>query len=243
MFMKKFETVRYEPKDISTTGSDQQDLAHDENKTKASLQQLANVRMHDHILIKEDQIILEEDLSLSEPSKLSTIVPDRQDPADDQDIPPEKHNHENDKNKFLSSNLSTIAYDQQDPVDDQDTVDDNLCHFSRDKDDLKRTILKGPFRRKGIFSVLGHCQYFDDKSIPPPGGGYLKAIDYYHHREGYEKRENCFLRCVKNLTHNEIDVKWLINSTKLGLPKVVQFLHNNFGLDPLFAPDEELNAV
>lgn len=59
---------------------------------------------------------------------------------------------------------------------------------------------KGPFPR--AFSVLGHCQYFDNKSKSPPGGGYLKAIDYYHHREGYEKRENCFLRCVKNLTIN-----------------------------------------
>ena len=162
--------------------------------------------------------------------------------------------------RYEPKNISTTGSDQQDLTHDQDTADDDLCHFSRDKDDLK----KGPFKNEILsntsgttkrqkhgdrafspraFSVLGHCQYFDNKSIPPPGGGYLKAIDYYHHREGYEKRENCFLRCVKNLTHNEIDVTWLINSTKLGLPKVVQFLHNNFELDPLFAPDEELNAV
>ena len=240
-------------------------LSVDENKTKASLQQLANVREHDHILIKEDQIILEEDLSLSEPSKLSTIVPDRQDPADDQApiIPHPQHprqnsrrdnirtnrhiaqrlkavethqnDHENHKNKFLSSNLSTKTYDQQDPVDDQDTEDDNLCyHGPKIKHDRP-----GPFK---AFSVLGNCTYFDAKIIPPKNG-LLHGIDFYYQRENKAKRENCFLRCVKNLTHNEIDATWLINSIKLGLPKVVQELHTNFGLDPLFAPDEELNAV
>jgi len=145
---------------------------------------------------------------------------------------------ENHINKFSPSKFSTTVSDHQDLTHDQDTTDDDLCHFRY------RNILPKKKKVKDSLpnSVLGHCKYYDAKAIPPPGG-YLKGIDYYHHREGYEKRENCFLRCVKDVKRNEIDGTWLINATKMGLPKVVQELHTNFGLDPLFTPDEELNAV
>jgi len=118
----------------------------------------------------------------------------------------------------------------------QDPADDNLCNSDRPEKQNNSN------SRKEAFSELFHCQYFDTK-FQRPKNGYLKAIDFYHLRKGNDKRENCFLRCVQNLRHNEVNRLWLINSIKLGLPKVVQTLHTNFGFDPLFAPDNELNAI
>ena len=213
MFTKELKAVRYELKALKEEGKEKSlsiidftavALSEEVDQTKDIIEELVNVREHDHILLEKDQTILEE-------------------------------NH---INKFSPSKLSTTVSDQQELTHDQDTEDDDLCHFSRDGNLPKKIQEKG----SKPFSALGHCKYFDAKAITPRDG-YLKAIDWYHHREGYEKRENCFLRCVKNLRRNEIDVTWLINSAKLGLPKVVQELHTNFGLDPLFAPDEELNAV
>ena len=118
------------------------------------------------------------------------------------------------------------------------TEPDPLCSWMNNQPNKA----KSERGQRNAYSVLGHCQYFDAKIIPPKEG-YLNGVDFYHQRENKAKRENCFLRCVKNLKRNEIDATWLINSIRLGLPKVVQELHTNFGLDPLFAPHEELNAV
>ena len=92
-----------------------------------------------------------------------------------------------------------------------------------------------PFGRAADNLQLGPCAYFFEEKQAPPGG-WLHDIDYFFDRPGQqlEAKEQCYLDCLRGLAEDEITPSFLIRAAQMKLPKVVQTLMDDYGMDPLY---------